>query len=122
MTRGLHHSVTCVAIHLLPGKEDYPLVPESANVFPMAKKASNPGTMSAALGKQIAYAMIDAGIGTNTELAQLTGLSKQTVGRILSGTRDTGVEEYVLICKALGKSFVEMIAAAEQALEASEED
>jgi transcriptional regulator with XRE-family HTH domain len=88
----------------------------------MGKKASNPGTISVELGRQIAHAMIDAGISTNTELANLTGISLPTVGRILNGTRDTGIEEYVLICKALGKSFIDILERTEQALEAREEN
>lgn len=88
----------------------------------MAKKASNPGTVSAELGKQIAHAMIDCGIATNTELAQLTGLSKQTIGRILNGTTAVNVEQYTIIVNALGLSFIDLMVATDEALRAREED
>ena len=88
----------------------------------MGQRASKPGTMSAELGRQIAHAMIDAGIATNLELAEKTGLSGPTIGRILNGSRDTGVEEYSRIAKALGLSFLDLIVATDEALKLREED
>ena len=102
---------------------DYPSVPNSANVFHMAKKISQPGQLHAELGKQIAHAMIDAGMGSNnSELSRRTGLSKQTIGRALSGEREFGITEYTLIAEALGLTFLELITRTDEALKRSEED
>lgn len=86
----------------------------------MSQKASKTGMMSTELGKQIAKAMIDAGISTNKELAQLTGISQQSIGRILNGTKATSADEYMEIAHALGLTFIELIARAEQNIERRE--
>jgi transcriptional regulator with XRE-family HTH domain len=88
----------------------------------MGQRAANPNEMSVELGKQIAHAMIDAGIANYTELAELTGISRPTIGRIVGGTRAANIPEYTAICKALGKSFSELVVAAENAIEAREEN
>ncbi|KXF55382.1 hypothetical protein AXA44_37885 [Rhodococcus sp. SC4] len=82
----------------------------------MGQKATEPGEISVEFGKVIAHAMIDAGIKTNIELAELTGISGPTIGRILKGTRVTAVEEAVLIAKAFGIPLSKLIAALEKRL------
>ncbi|WP_009475945.1 helix-turn-helix domain-containing protein [Rhodococcus sp. JVH1] len=82
----------------------------------MGQKTTEPGEISVQFGKVVAHAMIDAGITTNTQLAEMTGISGPTIGRILRGTRVTPVEEAVLIAKALGIPLSKLIAAMERRL------
>lgn len=88
----------------------------------MGQKATKPGTWAEELGRQIAHAMIDAGLEFNTDLANATGLSVQTVGKILKGSRNTSADEYAAIARALGVTYSKLLVAAEDALERREED
>lgn len=88
----------------------------------MGQKATQPGPWAEELGRQIAHAMIDAGFEFNTDLANATGFSVQTIGKVLKGSRNTSADEYALIAEALGVSYAELFVAAEKTLKGRKED
>jgi DNA-binding Xre family transcriptional regulator len=78
--------------------------------------AQPPGPESLAIAKQIRHAMIDAGIKTNTELADKAGVSAQTIGRIFSGQIAVKLSVLEAVCAACDVRVSDLVAASEQYL------